>query len=200
MSNTSFGQLIHKVDMIESAYIRDEVKLRRSGELIYNVSERILKKAKNLLSKSQRSEVDRADTQIDRSFSNFLSSLTQQSISTNFIAKYLQPQRRAGYHRETTKSIKFLSAADALDELAEDLSESEIFTLAHDENIDRWVLEVEEFISDRQKATLADIVERLELTKAQIFIALLFGDFELSQSSDFYNGFDIKIKPIHARC
>ena len=73
--------------MIESAYIRDEVKLRRSGELIYNVSERILKKAKNLLSKSQRSEVDRADTQIDRSFSNFLSSLTQQSISTNFLAK-----------------------------------------------------------------------------------------------------------------
>ena len=180
--------------MIESAYIRDEVKLRRSGELIYNVSEQILKKAKNLLSKSQRSEVDRTDTQIDRSFSNFLASLTQQSISTNFLAKYLQPQRRAGYHRETTKSIKFLSAAEALDELAEDLSESEIFTLAHDENIDRWVLEVEEFISGRQQATLAEIVERLELTKVQIFIALLFGNFELSQSSDFYNGFDIKIK------
>ena len=200
MSNTSFSQLIHKVDMIESAYIRDEVKLRRSGELIYNVSEQILKKAKNLLSKSQRSEVDRADTQIDRSFSNFLSSLTQQSISTNFLTKYLQPQQRASYHRETTKSIKFLSATEALDELAEDLSESEIFTLAHDENIDKWVLEVEEFISGRQQATLAEIVERLELTKVQIFIALLFGNFELSQSSDFYNGFDIKIKPIHARC
>ena len=200
MSNTSFGQLIHKVDMIESAYIRDEVKLRRSGELIYNVSERILKKAKNLLSKSQRSEVDRADTQIDRSFSNFLSSLTQQSISTNFLAKYLQPQIRADYQREITKSIKFLSATEALDELAEDLSESEIFTLAHDENIDKWVLEVEEFIGGRQQATLAEIVERLELTKVQIFIALLFGNFELSQSSDFYNGFDIKIKSIHAKC
>ena len=200
MSNTSFGQLIHKVDMIESAYIRDEVKLRRSGELIYNVSERILKKAKNLLSKSQRSEVDRADTQIDRSFSNFLSSLTQQSISTNFLAKYLQPQIRADYQREITKSIKFLSATEALDELAEDLIESEIFNLAHDENIDKWVLEVEEFIGDRQQATLAEIVERLELTKVQIFIALLFGNFELSQSSDFYNGFDIKIKSIHAKC
>ena len=60
------------------------------------------------------------------------------------------------------------------------------------------MLEVEEFIGRRQQATLAEIVERLELTKAQIFIALLFGNFELSQSSDFYNGFDIKIKSIHA--
>ncbi|MEL6442291.1 MAG: hypothetical protein AAFQ80_23970 [Cyanobacteria bacterium J06621_8] len=200
MSNISFSQLIHKVDIIESACIRDEVKLKRSGELIHQVSEQILQKANTLLEKSQQSPVDRTDTLIDRSFSNFLASLTQQSISTNFIAKYLQPQRRAGYHRETTKSIKFLSAAEALDELAEDLSESEIFTLAHDENIDRWVLEVEEFISGRQQATLAEIVERLELTKVQIFIALLFGNFELSQSSDFYNGFDIKIKPIHAKC
>ena len=198
MSNISFSQLIQKVDIIESACIRDEIKLRRSGELIHLVSEQILQKANTLLEKSHSSEITQADTQIDLSFSNFLSSLTQQSISTNFIAKYLQPQIRADYQREITKSIKFLSATEALDELAEDLSESEIFTLAHDENIDRWVLEVEEFISDRQQATLAEIVERLELTKAQIFIALLFGDFELSQSSDFYNGFDIKIKSIHA--
>ena len=180
--------------MIESAYIRDEVKLRRSGELIYNVSEQILQKANNLLEKSKRSQVDEADTQIDRSFSNFLSSLTQQSISTNFLFLYLQPQIRADYQRKITRSIKFLSASEALDELGEDLIESEIFTLAHDENIDKWVLEVRELVEGRQQATLAEIVERLKLTKAQIFIALLFGDFELSQPGDFYNGFDIKIK------
>ncbi|MEM8832003.1 MAG: hypothetical protein AAGE96_22005 [Cyanobacteria bacterium P01_G01_bin.19] len=200
MSNISFSQLIHKVDIIESACIRDEIKLRRSGELIHRVSEQILQKANTLLEKSHSLEIDETDTQIDRSFSNFLSSLTQQSISTNFLAKYLQPQARAEYHRETTKSIKFLSATEALDELGEDLIESELFTLAHDENIDKWVLEVEEFIGDRQQATLAEIVERLKLTKVQIFIALLFGNFELSQSSDFYNGFDIKIKSIHAKC
>ena len=129
-----------------------------------------------------------------------------QGLSCTFLhvsrlsPKYLQPQIRADYQREITKSIKFLSATEALDELAEDLIESEIFNLAHDENIDKWVLEVEEFIGDRQQATLAEIVERLELTKVQIFIALLFGNFELSQSSDFYNGFDIKIKSIHAKC
>lgn len=194
MSNISFSQLIHKVDIIESACIRDEVKLRRSGELIHLGSEQILQKANTLLEKSQQSEVDRTDTQIDCSFSDFLASLTQQSISTNFLFLYLQPQIRADYQREITRSIKFLSASEALDELAEDLIESEIFTLAHDENIDKWVLEVEEFIGGRPQATLAEIVERLKLTKAQIFIALLFGDFELSQPGDFYNGFDIKIK------
>ena len=205
MSDIPFAQLIQQVDKIQSATIPDEIKLRRSGELICFLSEQILQKAKTLLENQERclrlasqSQVTQADTQIDRSFGDFLASLTQQSISTNFLAKYLQPQQRADYHRETTKSIKFLSAAEALDELAEDLSESEIFTLAHDENIDKWVLEVRKLVEGRQQATLAEIVERLELTKAQIFIALLFGNFELSQSSDFYNGFDIKIKSIHA--
>ncbi len=71
---------------------------------------------------------------------------------------------------------------------------SEVTSLAHNEDIDRWVLEVEEFVGGRQQATLAEIVERLKLTKAQIFIALLFSNFERSQPGDFYNGFDIKIK------
>ncbi|MEO1005204.1 MAG: hypothetical protein AAFW67_04975 [Cyanobacteria bacterium J06638_38] len=69
MSNISFSQLIHKVDIIESACIRDEVKLKRSGELIHQVSEQILQKANTLLEKSQQSPVDRTDTLIDRSFS-----------------------------------------------------------------------------------------------------------------------------------
>ena len=117
MSNISFSQLIHKVDIIESACIRDEIKLRRSGELICNASEQILQKANILLEKSHSSEITQTDTQIDRSFSDFLSSLTQQSISTNFLTKYLQPQIRADYQREITRSIKFLSATEALDEL-----------------------------------------------------------------------------------
>ena len=91
MPNISFTQLIKKVDVIESACIRDEVKLRLSGELIHLGSEQILQKANTLLEQSQQSKIDETDTQVDRSFSNFLSSLTQQSISTNFLAKYLQP-------------------------------------------------------------------------------------------------------------
>ena len=143
MSDIPFAQLIQQVDIIGSASIRDEVKLRRSGELIYKVSEQILSRANTLLEKSHSSQVDETDTQIDRSFGDFLASLTQQSVSTNFLAKYLQPQIRADYQREITKSIKFLSATEALDELAEDIIESEIFTLAHDENIEVWIELVE---------------------------------------------------------
>ena len=187
MSNISFSQLIHKVDIIESACIRDEVKLKRSGELIHLGSEQILQKANTLLEKLQQLPVDRTDTQIDRSFSNFLSSLTQQSISTYFIAKYLQPQRRADYHRETTKSIKFLSATEALDELEEDLIESEIFTLAHDENIEVWIESVERHLKLYPEInTLPKIAKLNNLTLAQVFVAALFGNFEIEQRGEFY--------------
>ena len=194
MSNISFSQLIHKVDIIESACIRDEVKLRRSGELLYRVSKQILQKANTLLEKSHSSEIDKADTQIDRSFGNFLASLTQQSISTNFLAKYLQPQPRAEYHREITRSIKFLSATEALDELAEDLIESEIFTLAHDENIEVWIELVERHLKLYPKTnTLPEIAKLNNLTLAQAFVAALFGNFEIEQLGGFYGVAKLKL-------
>ena len=54
MLDISFAQLIQKVDTIGSACIRDEVKLRRSGELIYFGSEQILDRVNALLEKSQQ--------------------------------------------------------------------------------------------------------------------------------------------------
>ena len=194
MSNISFSQLIHKVDIIESACIRDEIKLRRSGELICNASEQILQKANILLEKSHSSEITQTDTQIDRSFSDFLSSLTQQSISTNFLTKYLQPQIRADYQREITKSIKFLSATEALNELAEDLIESEIFNLAHDENIEIWIESVERHLKlYPQVNTLPEIAKLNNLTLAQAFVAALFGNFEIEQIGGFYGVARIKL-------
>ena len=187
MLDISFTQLIQKVDTIGSACIRDEVKLRRSGELIYFGSEQILDKVNALLEKSQRSQVDEADTKIERSFSNFLSSLTQQSISTLFLAKYLQPQIRENYQRETTKSIKSLSATEALDELAEDLIESEVFALAHDENIEVWIESVERHLKLYPKVnTLPEIAKLNDLTLAQAFVAALFGHFKIEQRGEFY--------------
>lgn len=211
MPNISFTQLIKKVDVIESACIRDEVKLRRSGELIHLVSEQILQKANTLLEKLHSSGIDETDTKVDRSFSNFLVSLTQQSISTLFLAKYLQPQQKAEYYRETTKSVKFLSATEALDELAENiveqgsvvgfpdhtqvLLESEIFALAHDENIEVWIESVKQHLKLHPKIdTLPDIARLNELTLAQTFVAALFGNFQLEQTGDFYDEFGIKVE------
>ena len=197
MLDISFTQLIQKVDAVSSTCVRDEVKLRRSGELIYLGSEQILQKADTLLEKSQQLEIDETDTQIDNSFNNFLASLTQQSISTLFLTKYLQPRPITDYHREITKSIKFLSATEALDELAEDLLESEIFTLAHDEDINSWINLVFECLeANAEVSTLAQIAKITNLSIAQVFVSLLFGDFELLQSGDFYEGLAIEVKSV----
>ena len=63
---------------------RDEMKLKRSGELIYFGSEQILDKVNALLEKSQQSQVDETDTKIDRSFTDFLSSLTSRALAHFF--------------------------------------------------------------------------------------------------------------------
>lgn len=195
MPNLSFAQLIKQVDTVQCACIRDELKLRRSGELIYFISEQILDKANALLEQSQQTEVDEIDTKIDRSFSDFIKSLTQQSISTNFMLEYLQPQPKADYQRETTRSIKFLSATEALDELAQDLIESEMFTLAHDENIEVWIALVDQHLHLCPEAnTLSAIALLNKLTLAQVFMAILFGSFQIEQSGGFYEEFKIKLK------
>ena len=187
LSNISFAQLIKQVDTVQSACIRDEVKLRRSGELIYFISEQILQKAKTLLEESQQSDVNETDTKIDRSFSDFLASLTQQSISTLFLARYLQPQIKADYQRETSRSINFFSATEALDELAEDLVESEMLALAHNENIEAWIESVEQHLKLHPEVnTLPEIAKLNDLTLAQAFVAALFGNFRIEQFGDFY--------------
>ncbi|MEN9518990.1 MAG: hypothetical protein RLZZ381_1578 [Cyanobacteriota bacterium] len=175
------------MDTVQCACIRDEVKLRRSGELIYFISEQILDQANALLENSQQTEVDEIDTKIDCSFSDFIKSLTQQSISTNFMLEYLQPQPKADYQRETTRSIKFLSVQEALEELAEDLIESEIFTLAHDENIEVWIDLVDRHLQLYPEVnTLPKIAKLNDLTLAQAFVAALFGNFKIKQIGDFY--------------
>jgi hypothetical protein len=187
LPNLSFAQLIKQVDTVQCACIRDEVKLRRSGELIYFISEQILDQANALLENSQQTEVDEIDTKIDCSFSDFIKSLTQQSISTNFMLEYLQPQPKADYQRETTRSIKFLSVQEALEELAEDLIESEIFTLAHDENIEVWIDLVDRHLQLYPEVnTLPKIAKLNDLTLAQAFVAALFGNFKIKQIGDFY--------------
>lgn len=172
LSNIPFAQLIQQVDTVRSAYISDEAKLRRSGELIYKISEQILLKANTLLEKSQQSDVNETDTEIDVTFSSFLESLTQQSVSTLFLTKYLQPQPQTEYQREVTTSIKSLSVTEALDELAENLIESEMFALAHDENIEVWIESVERHLKLYPEVNTLPVIAKLnDLTLAQAFVA-----------------------------
>ena len=194
MSNIPFARLIQKVDTVRSARISDEAKLRLGSELIYEASEQILQRSKTLLRESQQSNIDEADTKIDSTFSSFLVSLTQQSISSSFLVKYLQPQSRADYKREGTSSIRSLSAIEALDELAEDLIGSKVLTLAHDENIEIWIESVERHLELYPDVnTLPKVAKSNDLTLAQVFIAALFGSFKIEQCGDFYGVKKLKL-------
>jgi hypothetical protein len=181
------------VDQVQSAPISDEIKLRRSGELFYLGSEQILLQAQTLLEESQQSDVNKGDTKIDQCFSSWLASFTQQSIRTNFLSKFLLPTSRAECQREAAITCKSLSATEALEELAEDLIESEMFSLAHDENIEVWIDLVDRHLHLCPEAnTLSAIALFNNLTLAQVFMAILFGSFQIEQSGGFYEEFKIK--------
>ena len=156
----SFEKLIKQVDKIKDSEATDEIKLRRSGELICQYSGQLLQRTETLFEQIQHPEVELGDTIIDTSFDSFLSSMTQQSISTDFLAKYLQPQTRKSYQRETSTVFKFMSSSEAIAEFQEELQDLEISTLAHDENIHHWIEKVERYLQKRpDQNTLMEIAE-----------------------------------------
>jgi hypothetical protein len=204
--NYSFQNLINQVDALKKSAISNEIKLKRSGSLIYQSSLGILDRAREYLDILLTPETTKEDTKIDSSFNQFLASITQQSISTNFLHKYLRPVQKTKYKRETTVEIKSLKPSEALAQFERDLIE--VISLAHDENIDDWIALVTEYLArrspisleeeigecDSQIKSLSEIVGATCLSQAQVFITLLFGNFTLIQQGDFYEGDSIKAK------
>jgi hypothetical protein len=191
----SFGDIIQQVNKIDSSHLKDEIKLRRTGELFYLGSVCLLAQAEAALENAQQDNVDLTDTPIDNSFCQFLASLTQQSISTTFLQRYLKPQSRVKYERETFHKIQSLTSSEAVGLFDLDLIEPQVISLAHDENINVWVQRVTKCLeSNIEIGTLPQIAKATDLSIAQVFISLLFGDFELLQSGDFYEGLAIEVR------
>lgn len=190
-----FSDIIKQVNKIDSSQLKDEIKLRRSGELFYLGSVCLLAQVEAALENAQQEGVDLTDTPINNSFCQFLASLTQQSISTSFLRKYLKPQIRSKYERETSVKIQSLTSSEAVGLFDLDLIEPQVISLAHDENINAWTQRVTKCLeSNIEISTLPQIAKATDLSIAQVFISLLFGDFELLQSGDFYEGLAIEVR------
>ena len=195
MMDYSFNNIIKQVNLIDSSHLRDEIKLRRSGELFYQGSMSLLAQAEAAFENAQQENIDLPDTLIDNCFGQFLASLTQQSISTLFLQKYLKPQIKSKYEREISVKIQSLTSSEAVGLFDLGLIESEVISLAHDEDINAWIDLVTKCLETNVEiSTLPQIAKATNLSIAQVFISLLFGDFELVQSGDFYEGFKIEVK------
>lgn len=193
--NYSFSSIIQQVNQIARSGLRDELKLRHAGELFYQGSLSILARAEAALEDSRQPEIELTDTKIDSSFSLFLVSLTQQSISTNFLQKYLKPKVRGTYQRESSVAIQALTSSEAIEKYSLERISSEVNSLAYDENINAWIDKVLGCLKNNpQVNTLAQIVRATDLSTAQVFISLLFGEFELNRTGNFYDGFEICVK------
>lgn len=198
MLTDDFQKLITQVDKIGDGdnFITEQL-LKQSGKLIYQSSLVILERAQQCLDEQLQFqiEVKEEDTIVDELFSIYLDNLCQQSINTDFLDSYLQSRKRKPYERNsTTTIIQNFTPVEAIAEF--DLIE-EVVNLAHDEDINLWVEEVEHFLQGNFKInTLEQIVEEIDLSLAQVFMALLFGDFELERGSkNFYSkAFKVSLK------
>ena len=184
----SFVSIIKQVNALDSSSLTDEVKLRRSGELFYQGSLEILYQTQIILDSLRQSKINQKDTEVDDGFSIFLASLTQQSVSTLFLKQYLRPQVRAKYSLLSTVRIKSLTPVEVVNEFDLDLLESEVISLAHDEDISEWSEIVRDYLGQQRKkrVSLVDIVNGTKLNLAKVFLGLLHGEFMLIQT-DFYD-------------
>ena len=191
-----FSDIIQQVNKIDSSHIRDEIKLQRAGELFYQGSVCLLAQAEAALENARQESIDLTDTLVDSSFERFLASLTQQSITTTFLQKYLKPQSRVKYERGTSVKIQSLTSSEAVSLFNLDLIESEVISLAHDEDINAWTLRVTKFLETNVEiSSLPQIAKATDLSITQVFISLLFGaNFELVQLGDFYEGLAIEVR------
>ena len=196
----SFSKLIQKIDSIKSASLAKELKLRQSGDLIYQGSVDVLKRANLSLDEWQFGSKDIAleNTLVDQSFSDFLRSHTQQAISTSFLEQYLVPRQRQEYTKGSSVEIKSLTPGEAIEEYLPDIDQEEIIALAHEEKVDDWIKLSEECLKNNSVMNLTKIIQETNLSLAQVFISLLFGDFCFSCQGDFYDGeLEISLRKIN---
>lgn len=176
-----FHKIIQQVDEIVNKSANDETKLNHAGNLFYQGSLIILEKAQECLENELHPEIIVAgeNTQVDESFTLFLNSWTQQSISTNFLDEYLIPPSRAKYEREANLAPVLIT---------EDISfkPREEWEFSYDENIEQWMQQINTVLKKTKSQTLSNIVELSNLSQAQVFLTLLMMEIDFSWTGDFY--------------
>lgn len=107
--------------------------------------------------------------------------------------RYYPENRESATRGSIVAEIESGRLADAIAKLPEALALEQAIELAHSEDIELWIEIVAAALT--QPMGLNELVEKLDLSVVQVWIALMFGGFEIERSGDFYEG-SIVISPI----
>lgn len=100
--------------------------------------------------------------------------------------RYYPEHRKSATRGSIVAEIDQQQLADAVAELLEAQALEQAIELAHSEDIDAWIEIVRLVLT--QPMGLSELVEKLDLSVVQVWIALMFGGFPLERSGDFYEG------------
>lgn len=99
---------------------------------------------------------------------------------------YYPEHRKSATRGSIVAEIDQYELANAVAELPEAQALEQAIKLAHSEDIDAWIEIVAAALT--QPIGLNELVEKLDLSVVQIWIALMFGEFHLERKGDFYEG------------
>lgn len=100
--------------------------------------------------------------------------------------RYYPENRESATRGSIVAEIEPRKLADAIAELSEVQALEQAIKLAHSEAIDAWIEIVSTALT--QPMGLSELVEKLDLSVVQVWIALMFGEFHLERTGDFYEG------------
>lgn len=107
--------------------------------------------------------------------------------------RYYPENRESATRGSIVAEIESGKLADAIADLPEAQALEQAIKLAHSEDINAWIEMVASALT--QPMGLSELVEKLDLSVVQVWIALMFGGFQLERSGDFYEG-SIAVSPI----
>jgi len=127
---------------------------------------------------------------------DMLQDVLRQTMSLNLDDILELPERK---EREASDSIVGEVAKENLiqflDQLEQEEAKQAALAIAYEENITAWITATRHWINQHSlPVTFSELLHHLQMPFAQVWLALLLGDFPLEQRGDFYNPQSILIQ------
>jgi hypothetical protein len=140
---------------------------------------------------------------------DWLANRTQQSVSVAFLDKYRLSQREPNNYPDNRASVvadgrglggfpheRPVQEVETVLEAPEIENLDLLMATAYTEEIQAWSSLVESCVSRRQAISFQELIAKLDLSAAKIYLGILLSDrFSLSPSNndDFYGGFWVRL-------
>jgi hypothetical protein len=167
-------------------------KFALAGQCFLDLALKLERDSDRWLKNWQNASYGESECVVAHDWCDWLASRTQQSVSVAFLDKYRLSQREPNNYPDNRASVVIETVLEAPEIENLDL----LMATAYTEEIQAWSSLVESCVSRGQAISFQELIAKLDLSAAKIYLGILLSDrFSLSASSndDFYGGFLVRL-------